>query len=233
MNVLWRPRVRAAHLGIAMAVFNLLLAPMALGEGAAATGRPLRIVAFGDSLTAGFGLAPPDSFPARLEKALKARGHAVEIVNAGVSGDTTAAGLARFEWSIPDRTDAVIVELGANDALQGREPEAARANLDAILTKLAARGIEVLLAGMKSPRNWDKAYLDAFDRIFPELASKHGAVFYPFFLEGVALDASLKLPDGLHPNAEGVARIVRGILPAAEDLIARAAARRAAPPAKS
>lgn len=230
MKVVWLA-ARAAHVGAMAMLFNLPPAPVAFAAGAVDHQKPLRIVAFGDSLTAGYEIAPSQAFPARLEKALKTRGHAVEVVNAGVSGDTTSAALDRLDWAIPGGTDAVIVEFGANDALQGRDPKFARANLDKLLTKLAARNIPVLLAGMKSPRNWDKPYLDAFDGIFSELAEKHGSVYYPFFLEGVALDKTLNLPDGLHPNAKGVAEIVRRILPKVEELIARAARQTA--PAKS
>lgn len=190
--------------------------------------KPMRIVAFGDSLTAGFDLTPSQAFPVLLEKALRARGHAVEVINAGVSGDTTAAGLGRFDWAIPDGTDAVILELGANDALRGIDPKTARANLDKILARLKSRNIDVLLAGMMAPRNWGEAYVKDFDAIYPELAEKHGAILYPFFLDGVAMDAGLNLTDGIHPNARGVAKIVEGILPRAEELIARTTARRAA-----
>lgn len=190
--------------------------------------RPLRIAAFGDSLTAGFNLPAPDAFPAQLERALKARGHAVEVINAGVSGDTTAAALERFDWAIPDDADAAIVELGANDALRGQPPEQARRNLDTILGRLKAKAVEVLVAGIPAPRNWGDDYVRAFDPMFADLAGKHGALLYPFFLDGVALKPELSLPDGLHPNAKGVAVIVERILPKVEELVARAKARRAA-----
>lgn len=186
---------------------------------------PVRIVAFGDSLTAGFRLASGDSFPVQLERALAARGYQVEVVNAGVSGDTTQAGLERLAWAVPEGTPAVIVELGANDALRGLPPAQARRNLDAILERLARSGARVLLAGMKAPRNWGDAYSNEFDRIFPELAQRHGAILYPFFLDGVALRPELNLDDGLHPNGQGVAEIVRRILPAVEQLIAEAGSR--------
>ena len=183
-------------------------------------GQPLRIVVFGDSLVAGFGIRPSDAFPAQLERALKAKGHAVEIINAGVSGDTTAGGLERMAWAVPESTDAVILELGANDALRGLDPARAKANLDKIITKLKAGGAEVLLAGMLAPRNLGRDYMRAFDAIYPELAKKHGLILYPFFLEGVALDAKLNLDDGIHPNGRGVAEIV-AILPQVEELIER------------
>ena len=183
----------------------------------------------GDSLVAGFGLKPSDAFPAQLERALKARGHAVEVINAGVSGDTTAGGLARVAWAVPERTDAVILELGANDALRGLDPGAAKANLDKIITALKASGAEVLLAGMFAPRSLGKDYVRAFDGMYPDLASKHGLILYPFFLDGVAMDAKLNLDDGLHPNPRGVAEITKKILPSVEQLIERARAKQRRP----
>jgi len=184
-----------------------------------AQARPLRIVAFGDSLTAGYLLPADAAFPAVLEKALRARGHAVEISNAGVSGDTTAGGLARLAWSVPEGTDAVILELGANDALRGLDPKRAEDNLDAMIVKLKQRGIKVLLAGMLAPRNNGPDYVAAFDPIFPRLAARHGVMLYPFFLDGVTGVAGMTLPDGLHPNAAGVAEVVRRFLPVAEQFV--------------
>lgn len=189
---------------------------------------PIRIVALGDSLTAGFGVKPGGAFPEQLGRALAARGEAVEVINAGVSGDTTAGGLDRLEWALQPGTEAVIVELGANDGLRGQSTERARANLDAILAKLKARNIDVLLTGMRAPRSLGDAYANAFDRIFPELATKHGVLFYPFFLDGVALDPKLNQGDGIHPTEQGVAVIVTKIMPSVEELIARVKARRAA-----
>lgn len=189
---------------------------------------PVRIVVLGDSLVAGHGIKASDSFPAQLERALKAGGHAVEVANAGVSGDTTAGGLERLAWAVPKDTDAVILELGANDALRGLDPARARANLDRIMAQVKAGGAEVLLAGMLAPRNLGETYAKAFDGIYPELAAKHGTLLYPFFLEGVVYDAKLNLGDGLHPNARGVAEIVRRILPTVEQLIARVRARQEA-----
>ena len=189
-------------------------------------GQPVRIVAFGDSLTAGFGLAPQDAFPVRLEQLLKAKGHAVEIINAGVSGDTTAGGRGRLDWAVPPGTDAVILELGANDMLRAMPVDRARANLDAILAKLNERGIVVLLAGMRATRNLGDGYANSFDSIFAELAEKHGALLYPFFLAGVALDPKFNLQDGLHPNAAGVQIIAERILPKVEELLARVRAKR-------
>jgi acyl-CoA thioesterase-1 len=187
---------------------------------------PLRIVAFGDSLTAGLGLPEKEAFPVKLQAALKAKGHDVEVINAGVSGDTASGGLARLDWSVPDNTGAVILELGANDALRGTEPAATRKALDEAIRRLKARKIPVLLAGMQAPRNMGPDYIAAFDRIFPELAKEHGVLFYPFFLEGVAAQSSLNQRDGIHPTAEGVDIIVRGILPLVEKLIAEAQSNR-------
>jgi acyl-CoA thioesterase-1 len=189
---------------------------------------PVRIVVLGDSLVAGFQLKASDAFPAQLERALKARGHQVDVINAGVSGDTTAGGLERVRWAVPDGTDAVIVELGANDALRGLDPARARANLDRIIATVKAAGAEVLLAGMLAPRNMGEDYIRKFDAIYPALAAKHGALLYPFFLDGVALNGQLNLGDGIHPNAKGVAEITRRILPKVEELIARVRARQTA-----
>jgi acyl-CoA thioesterase-1 len=211
-----------------MAIVNLWLAASFSVALAADEAAPVRIVAFGDSLTAGYMLAPSEAFPEQLAAALKAKGHAVEIANAGVSGDTTAAGLARFDWAIPEGTEAVIVELGANDALRGIDPDVTRANLDTILTRLRERDIAVLLAGMRAPKNYGKDYEARYESIFSDLAAKHGALLYPFFLDGVAMDARLNQPDGLHPTAAGVGVIVQGILPKVEELIGRVRERRTA-----
>jgi acyl-CoA thioesterase-1 len=184
--------------------------------------RPLRIVALGDSLVAGLGLRAADAFPARLQQALAARGLDVEIVNAGISGDTAADGLARLDWSVPEDTDAVILELGGNDALRGIDPAVTRKALDAILRRLKERRLPVLLCGMLAPRNMGTAYAQAFDGIFPGLAADYNVAFYPFFLDGVAADLSLNQRDGLHPSAAGVNVIVKRILPKLEELIAEA-----------
>jgi len=207
---------------------NWLIAAFAFGAAAAPASQPLRIVVLGDSLVAGFGIKPSDAFPAQLERALKERGHDVEVINAGVSGDTTAGGLDRVGWAVPERTGAVILELGANDALRGLDPRRAKSNLDKIITTLKAGGAEVLLAGMLAPRNLGEPYTRAFDAIYPELAAKHGLLLYPFFLDGVAMNAKLNLDDGLHPNSRGVAEITKKILPSVEQLIERARARQAA-----
>jgi len=205
-------------LAILLSLVVLTLTP-AISVGA--DGKSRHIVAFGDSLTAGYGLPPGSDFATRLGLQLKAHGHNIRMTNAGVSGDTTSGGLARFDWAVPENTDAVILELGANDGLRGIDPKRARRNLDTILSRLASRQIPVLLTGMHAPANWGEDYKTAFDGMFAELAQKHGAVFYPFFLEGVIERPDLKLPDGLHPNAKGVDEIVRRILPKVDELIAR------------
>ena len=187
--------------------------------GSRAADGPVKIVVLGDSLSAGFGLPARAAFPARLADALKAKGIDVSIANAGVSGDTASGGLGRLDWSIPDGTEAVIVELGANDALRGLEPSLTKKALDTILSKLKDRHIAVLFSGMRAPRNLGADYARSFDAIFPALATTHGVVFYPFFLEGVATDPKLNQPDGLHPNAAGVDVIVARILPKVEELI--------------
>jgi acyl-CoA thioesterase-1 len=186
----------------------------------------IRILALGDSLTAGYGLPPGDAFPVRLEAALKARGHHVAVINAGVSGDTADQGLARLDWALAEGADAAIVEFGANDALRGIDPKATRAAMDQMVGALKAREIPVLVAGMLAPRNMGPVYAAAFDPIFQDVAAKHGALLYPFFLDGVILDPALNQRDGIHPNRAGVDRVVERILPAVEDLIARVRARR-------
>jgi acyl-CoA thioesterase I len=183
---------------------------------------PVKVVALGDSLTAGYGLPDKDGFVPRLQAALAAGGIAAEIQNAGVSGDTASDGLARLDWSVPERTDAVIVELGANDMLRGIKPEVTRAALDTILSRLTERHIAVLLCGMRAAPNLGAEYGQAFERIYPELAAKYGVPLYPFFLDGVAADLSMTQHDGLHPNATGVGVIIQRILPKVEELIARA-----------
>jgi acyl-CoA thioesterase-1 len=178
-----------------------------------------RILALGDSLTAGFGVAPSESFPAQLAARLKADGYDVVVDNAGVSGDTSADGLARLDWAMSGHPDVVLVELGANDMLRGLDPKRAAANLDAILAKLKAAKAKVLLTGMKAVSNWGPDYQREFDAIYPALARKYGVPLYPFFLDGVALDPKLNQADGLHPNAAGVAVIVARIAPAVEQLL--------------
>nr|WP_246422951.1 arylesterase [Roseospira visakhapatnamensis] len=187
-----------------------------------ASADPLRLLALGDSLTAGYGLTREDAFPAQLQAALTARGHAVMVLDAGVSGDTTAGGRARLDWVLADDPDAAIVALGGNDGLRGLDPAGTRDNLSAIVGRLQAEGIPVLIAGMLAPPNLGPDYGSAFNAVFPEVAAETGALFYPFFLAGVAADPALNQPDGIHPTAEGVGVIVDGILPAVEDLLERA-----------
>ena len=191
------------------------------GRAQTAPDRPLRIVALGDSLTAGYGLPASAAFPVVLEAALRARGHKVEIVNAGVSGDTAAGGLDRLDWSVPEGADGVILELGANDMLRGLDPEATRRSIEAIVTRLKARGVPVLLAGMLASRNLGADYVRRFDAIYRDIAARHGVMLYPFFLEGVAGQRGLNLPDGVHPTAQGVEAIVQRILPTVESFLAR------------
>jgi len=227
----WTATRALAQVSMLVALVNACLLFVASPGDAQAQSDPIRIVAFGDSLTAGYGLKPSEAFPAQLEKALRDKGYAVEVINAGVSGDTTAAGLERFDWAFAEDVDAAIVALGANDALRGVDPAETRRNLDEILTRLDARGIPTLLAGMMAPRNWGDDYVTRFDAIYPDLAERHGALLYPFFIERVALRPELNLDDGMHPNSAGVAAIVEDILPKVEELIARVEAKRDAAPA--
>jgi acyl-CoA thioesterase-1 len=220
----FRRRHSVPQVGLLALLFN---AALSLTLFSAEAKNPVKLVAFGDSLTAGYLLKPDESFPAQLAKALTAKGLAVEVTNAGVSGDTTAAGLERFDWAVPPGTDAVILELGANDALRGQSPAEAKANLDTLVTKLKERNISVLLAGMIAPKNWGADYAREFDTMYRDLADKHDLLFYPFFLDGIALDKSLNLDDGMHPNAKGVAKIVEGIMPKVEDLLHQVETRRA------
>jgi acyl-CoA thioesterase-1 len=199
---------------LAVAVLAVCLA---LG---AAPARAAKLLALGDSLTAGFGLPPEAGFTTKLEAALQADGRKIEVINAGVSGDTTAGGLARLDWALQDHPDFALVELGANDALRGLDPKATRSNLDKILARLQAAKVKVLLCGMMALRNWGPDYTKEFESIYPDLAQKFGVPLYPFFLEGVALDPKLNQPDMLHPNAEGVDIIVKRLLPMVETLVA-------------
>jgi acyl-CoA thioesterase-1 len=186
----------------------------------ASPGAPV-IVALGDSLIAGLGLPLDQAFPAQLEAALKARGTEAKVVNAGVSGDTAAAALQRLDWALPDDADAVIIELGGNDALQGIPPEGTKAALEKIIERVQARGLPILLAGQEAPRNMGKDYVDAFRAIYADLASRYDVIFYPFFLEGAALNDDLMQADGIHPNAKGVAVIVENIMPKVDELLAQ------------
>ena len=178
--------------------------------------KPIKLVVLGDSLSAGLGLSASSAFPARLQKSLETKGIAVDIINAGVSGDTSSGGRDRLDWSVPEGTEAVILELGANDALRGTDPKVTRSALTDILTRLKARRIAVLLCGMLAPPNYGSDYSVRFNAIYPDLAKSFGVPLYPFFLEGVATDTRLNQADGLHPTAEGVDVIVKNILPTVE-----------------
>ena len=184
------------------------LAALTAPSAAEAQGRVLHLVALGDSLSAGYNLPQEAAFPVALERALKAKGYKVEIANAGVSGDTSTGGLDRLDWSVPDGTDGVIVELGANDMLRGLDPAVTRRAIGAIVERLKARNIPVMLAGMYASRNLGPDYVQKFDSLYPDIAKRHDLVLYPFFLDGVAGERSLNLPDGLHPTAQGVEIIV-------------------------
>ncbi|OWV90872.1 arylesterase [Rhizobium sp. R72] len=198
---------KVAGLHIAVIVASLTFA-------VAASARTISLVGFGDSLMAGYQLPPGDGFPEKLQAALKAKGVDISIANAGVSGDTTTGGLARIDWSVPDGTDGVILELGANDALRGIPPEESEKNLEQMIARLKERGIAVLLVGMLAPPNMGDDYAARFNSIYQKLAQKHGVALYPFFLDGVALEAGLKLEDGMHPNSKGVDVMVEKMEPA-------------------
>jgi len=197
------------------------LCSFAIAVTAQAASEPIQIVVLGDSLTAGPGLAVDKTFPVRLEAALRERGHAVAVIDAGVSGDTSRDGLARLDWSVGPDAEVVVVELGANDALRGTDPDITRSALDSILARLSERGLQIVLAGMLAPPNLGEDFAAAFNPIYGELATKYGAEFYPFFLDGVAGDSRFNLQDGMHPNAEGVEIIVERILPTVESVIKR------------
>ena len=222
----------ARRLVIGVLITAAILGPsaaieLARAQAPAANAKPrLKIVALGDSLTAGFGLRPEEAFPVQLQAALNAKGRDIEILNAGVSGDTASGGLERLDWAVPPDASGVILELGANDALRGLDPAQTAKALGAIVANLKARGVEILLAGMQAPRNLDETYRAKFDAIYPDLAKANGLLLRPFFLEGVALDPKLTLPDGLHPTARGVAVIVEGILPDVLRLIERIEAKK-------
>jgi len=199
----------------------VILASLAVFATAAiARGEPYKIVGFGDSLMAGYGLDAGQGFPEKLQKALRDKGHDVVIANAGVSGDTTSGGLSRLDWSVPDGTQLVILELGANDMLRGIGPDVTEKNLDAMISRLKERKIAVLIAGMRAAPNLGPDYQKAFDAIYPRLAEKYGVPLYPFFLDGVAANPAYQLEDGMHPNAEGVDRMVERVLPVVEKLLA-------------
>lgn len=206
-----------------MHIAVLVLALMTGAAGALAQtlppGKSIKLVVLGDSLSAGLGLPGNQAFPARLQKALRDKGIVVDISNAGVSGDTASGGRDRLDWSVPDGTDGVIVELGANDALRGIDPTVTRAALSDIVARLKARGIAILLCGMLAPPNYGSDYASRFNAIYPDLAKKFGAPLYPFFLNGVAADAKLNQADGIHPTAAGVDVIVDKIMPTVEAFV--------------
>lgn len=211
---------RFAPYGWSLALIQALLLVMA----PAAQAREALILAFGDSLTAGYGLKPQEAFPAQLEAALRRSGQAVRVHNGGVSGDTSAAGRGRLNWvlaGLKAKPDLVILELGANDMLRGQKPALTRANLDAMITELKRRKIPVLLAGMRASYNLDRAYRSEFDGIYPALAQKHGVRLYPFFMDGVTGNRALLIADQMHPNAKGVAVIVKRILPSVRSALPR------------
>jgi acyl-CoA thioesterase-1 len=202
-------------------ILVLMMALTAAGPALAANSdgdqaKPIKIVVLGDSLSAGLGLSASDAFPAKLQKALKDKGIKVEMTNAGVSGDTSSGGLERLDWSVSEGTRAVIVELGANDALRGLDPAVTRAALSGILTRLKARNIAVMLCGMMAPPNYGRDYAERFNTIYPDLAKSFGVPLYPFFLDGVAADAKLNQADGIHPTPQGVDIIVNNIMPTVE-----------------
>ena len=198
--------------GVAGALVNAAVAVAVLGGGVAAA-EPMRILALGDSLTAGYGLERRDSFPVQLERALIGAGIDAVVSNAGVSGDTSAGGRARLAWVLAEKPHVAIVELGANDGLRGLEPKTTFANLDAIVARLHEAGVAVLLTGMQAPPNLGREYGRAFAALYPRLAAKHGVVLYPFFLDGVATIPALNQDDAIHPNADGVAVIVKRMVP--------------------
>jgi acyl-CoA thioesterase-1 len=204
----------------------IIMAFLVAAISAPVNAQPIKIVAFGDSLLAGFGLRANESFPAQLENALKKRGHDVDVANAGVSGDTTTGGLSRLDWSIPDGTNAVIIVLGANDMLRGMEPELARKNLSEMIKRLKDRKIEILIGGMRAAPNLGADYARKFDSIYADLAKEHDILIYPFFLDGVAGQRDLNMSDGIHPTPKGVSLIVERILPSVDSLIERVKKRR-------
>jgi acyl-CoA thioesterase-1 len=206
---------------------TLMTAETVLAQGSvAATTKPIKMVVLGDSLSAGYGLPAGAAFPVRLQKALDTKGIKVDMINAGVSGDTSSGGRDRLDWSVPEGTEAVIVELGANDALRGTDPAVTRAALSDILTRLKARGVAVLVCGMVAPPNYGSDYAARFNAIYPDLAKSFGVPLYPFFLDGVATDAKFNQADGIHPTAEGVDIVVKNILPTVEAFLGKLSGQR-------
>jgi acyl-CoA thioesterase-1 len=214
------------HILVLMVVLMTAGTASAQGPAPATEAKPVKMVVLGDSLSAGYGLPAAAAFPPRLQKALETKGIKVDMINAGVSGDTASGGRERLDWSIPEGTEAVILELGANDALRGTDPAVTRAALSDILTRLQARKIAVLLCGMVAPPNYGRDYAARFNAIYPELSKKFGVPLYPFFLDGVAADARLNQADGMHPTAEGVDLMVKNILPTVEAFLGKLSAQR-------
>jgi acyl-CoA thioesterase-1 len=220
---------RRLRIFLHMLVFGLALMPAVTAGAQTRTAdgaKPIKVVVLGDSLSAGLGLPAAAAFPSRLQKSLATKGIAVDMINAGVSGDTSSGGRDRLDWSVPEGTTAVILELGANDALRGTDPAVTRSAISDILTRLKARGIGVLLCGMMAPPNYGSDYAARFNAIYPDLAKSFGVPLYPFFLEGVAADAKLNQADGIHPTAEGVDVIVKNILPTVEAFLGTISAKR-------
>ena len=214
MNV-WR--TRAWRKGFALAVF-ILMTPGRWLEGGKVSAKPIKILALGNSLIAGYGLEKAYSFTSQLTEAFRADGLDIHLINGGVSGDTSAGGRARLVWALSDNPDAIIVELGANDGLRGLEPIETERNLDAIIAKITSRGIPVLLSGMRAPPNFGVEYASEFNAIYPRIAERYGVLFDPFFLSGVAADPTLNQADGIHPNKEGVAVIIKRLMPMLREL---------------
>jgi len=224
MNALSRHKAKSSNTYWAVVrAFNAYLFALLMLVAAADAGERPVVLALGDSLTAGYGLAPGKAFPAQLQAALAGNGIDAKVINGGVSGDTSAGGLARLDWLLGDKPDLVIVELGANDGLRGLDPDGTRDNLDRIIMRIRETGAHVLLTGMVAPPNLGSDYVERFNAIYPALAQKHGTAFYPFFLDGVAMDPALNQQDGIHPTAEGVAMIVEKILPVVIGGLAEAA----------
>jgi acyl-CoA thioesterase I len=217
--------LRSAFVHILVLTTALTMAGPSLAEGAGDGAKPIKLVVLGDSLSAGLGLSANDAFPAKLQKALKDKGINVDMTNAGVSGDTASGGRDRLDWSVPEGTQAVIVELGANDALRGTDPAVTRAALSDILTRLKARNIAVMLCGMLAPPNYGRDYAERFNTIYPDLAKSFGVPLYPFFLDGVAADAKLNQADGIHPTPQGVDIIVQKMMPTVEAFLGPLAGR--------
>ena len=218
MLILFGRRRRGGY-GRTGRIVNCVLLTALMAAAGPAAAAPVSILALGDSITAGFGLPTGEALPQKLEERLRADGFDAKVINAGVSGDTTAGGLARLDWAMGEHPPYAIVELGANDALRGLDPAEAYANLDKILARLAAAHVKALLIGMLAPGNWGKSYQEKFDAIYPNLAAKYRVPLYPFILDGVALDPKLNQGDGLHPNIAGVALIVGKLAPMVESLI--------------